>query len=365
MAKREAFNLGNYIADAVPELSALPAVQGARTLEVIGAEIREHTASMEYHVRGTIYEAVEIGRRLAEARDIAPHGTWLDFLKRETAFSHDKANNLIKVFEAYGEQQKSLFGTEVSNSDTYRNLSFSKALALLALPEGERETFVETHDVEEMSTRELKAAIRERDEARQALASARAEVNKAAEYVAAKEAETTALASERDAMAETARMAAEKAKAATDEAIKIAVEVNQLRAQIKELESRPVDVAVMEVDAETIAKAKAEAVAEMQEKLDKAKAAKAKADEKRKQAEETLEVVKVQLAEAAKARKDAEISADKELATFQVFFNQGQELANKMRGILLKIRGREDQETAGKLEAAIRALGNAIGRAAE
>ena len=365
MAKKEAFNLGNYIADAVPELSALPAVQGARTLEVIGAEIREHTASMEYHMRGTIYEAVEIGRRLAEARDIAPHGTWLDFLKRETAFSHDKANNLIKVFEAYGEQQKSLFGTEVSNSDTYRNLSFSKALALLALPEGARETFVETHDVEKMSTRDLKEAIRERDEARQARDSALEAVNRAQKDTDILAAEVHALTEERDEAVEKARRASDEAAAAANEANKAAGEIKQLREQIKELESRPVDVAVMEVDQEKIDKARAEAVAEMQKKLDKVKAAKAKADEKRKQAEETLEVVKAQLAEAAKARKDAEISADKELATFQVFFNQGQELANKMRGILLKIRGREDQETAGKLEAAIRALGNAIGRAAE
>ena len=365
MGKKEAFNLGNYIAGAVPELSTLPAVQGARTLEVIGAEIREHTASMEYHMRGTIYEAVEIGRRLAEARDIAPHGTWLDFLKRETAFSHDKANNLIKVFEAYGEQQKSLFGTEVSNSDTYRNLSFSKALALLALPEGEREEFVETHDVEEMSTRELKDAIRERDEARQALATARAEADKAAEFVAAKEAESAALTSERDAAEEKARKASADADDAISAATKAAEEIETLRAQIKELENRPVDVAVMEVDQQALDKARAEAVAEMQEKLDKAKAAKAKAEEKRKQAEETLETVKAQLEAAAKAQREAEISSDKDLATFQVFFVEGQELANKMRGILLKIRGREDQETAGKLETAILALGEAIGRAAE
>lgn len=346
MAKKEAFNLGNYIIDAVPELSALPAVQGGRTLEVIGAEIREHTASFEYHRRGTIYEAVEIGRRLAEARDIAPHGTWLDFLKRETDFSHEKARTLIKVFEAYGEQQKSLFGAELSNSKTFWNLSYTKAFALLALPEGERETFAETHDVEKMSTRDLREAIRERDEARQALGIMQAAVDKATER--ARKAEADANAND-----------------VISSATKAAEEIEALCTQIKELETRPVDVAVMEVDQEKIDKARAEAIAGMQEKLDKAKAAKEKADEKRKQAEETLEIVKTQLEVAAKARKDAEISADKDLATFQVFFNQGQELANKMRGILLKIRGREDQDTAGKLETAIRALGEAIGRAAE
>lgn len=365
MAKKEPFNLGSYIARAVPELDAMPAPKGVRTLEVIGAEIREHTACLEYHVRGTIYEAVEIGRRLAEARDIAPHGTWLDFLKRETPFSHDKANNLIKIFEAYGEQQKSLFGTELSNSDTYRNLSYSKALALLALPEGERESFVETHDVEDMSTRELQQAIRERDEARQALDAALADVKKAEEYAAGLSADKEALAGERDKASERAQRAKDEAKAAADAANKAAEEIEKLRAQIKELESRPVEVGVMSVDQEAIDKARADAVAGMQEKLDKAKAAKAKADEKRKEAEAELEDAKARLAQAARVQKQAEIAADKELASFEIYFLQGQELANKMRGVLLKIRGRDDKETAGKLEKAIRALGDAIGRAAE
>ena len=48
--------------------------------------------------------------------------------------------------------------------------------------------------------------------------------------------------------------------------------------------ARPVDVAVMAVDQEKIDAARSEAVAEMQAKVDKAKAARDKAEEKRKEA---------------------------------------------------------------------------------
>ena len=141
-----------------------------RTLTVIGAEIREHAAMLEYHMKGTIWEAVEIGRRLTEARDQTAHGDWMDFLKRETPFSYRKANNLIQVFEAYGDRQTDLFQNGPgANLQTYANLSFSQALELLALPAEERETFAAEKNVEDMSVRELREAIRERDEARRAL----------------------------------------------------------------------------------------------------------------------------------------------------------------------------------------------------
>ena len=53
------------------------------------------------------------------------------------------------------------------------------------------------------------------------------------------------------------------------------------------------------------------------------------------------------------------------MATFQVLFQQAQDQANKMRGILLKLRGRADQTAAQGVEKAMRALSEAIGRCAE
>ena len=45
--------------------------------------------------------------------------------------------------------------------------------------------------------------------------------------------------------------------------------------------------------------------------------------------------------------------------------DQGKDLANKMRGMLLKARGREDQAAAQGMAKALRALAEAIGRCAE
>lgn len=53
------------------------------------------------------------------------------------------------------------------------------------------------------------------------------------------------------------------------------------------------------------------------------------------------------------------------MAQFEVLFDQGKDLANKMRGMLLKARGREDQAAAQGMAKALRALAEAIGRCAE
>ena len=63
--------------------------------------------------------------------------------------------------------------------------------------------------------------------------------------------------------------------------------------------------------------------------------------------------------------KKAALNSDKDVAQFEVLFNQGQELANKMRGLLLKARGREDSSAAQGMEKALKALAEAVGRCAE
>ena len=339
----------------------------ARTLEAIGAEIRAHAISMEFHMRGTVNEAIEIGRRLVEARDVAKHGEWMPFLESETPFSYDKANNLIKVFEAYGDQQKSLFGAELSNSDTYQNLSFSQALALLSVPAEERAEFVEANHVEDMTTRELQKAIRERDEAK-------AEREKESER--ADNAEAL-----RDDAEKRAHAAEEREKALLSDRDRDQViwerQADTLRAKIKELEERPVDVAV-QVDEDAIKKAadeaRAAAEAEMQKKVDALKSKLKKAEEKAELAgaESNAEATKAK-AEADRLRAEldaakreqakASISGDADLAAFQLLFEQVQADVNKMRGILLKVRGR-DEALAGKLTAALTALADAVRRCA-
>ncbi len=129
-----------------------------RTPEVIAAEIRTLTATMLSNV-------IEIGRRMAEAKAILPHGEFGPWLEKNTAYSQRTANNFMKLYDAYGDQQASLFGAN-SNSQTFANLPYSKALALLSVPENEREAFAEEVRADEISLRELKDQIAKREEER-------------------------------------------------------------------------------------------------------------------------------------------------------------------------------------------------------
>ncbi len=241
---------------------------------------------------------------------------------------------------------------EWTNRQTLADLGASKALTLLALPAEEREQFMEDHDVIDMSARQLEKAIKERDEARKAAEAAKAEAS-TAEQARAKMAEDMALLNAR------LTGAREDRERALHDAAK-------LEEELAELKNRPVDVAVETVaDPEALEKARAEAVAEMQAKLDRAKERQKKAEAQAKEAQDALERTQAQLQDSERARKNTVLASDEDMATFQVLFQQAQDQANKMRGILLKLRGRADQTAAQGVEKALRALAEVIGRCAE
>ena len=139
-----------------------------RDIKTVTTEIRTLHRQAQCMVLGY---AIEIGRRLKEAKAMLDHGQWGPWLREEVDFSQSSANNFMRIFEEYGAQQVSLFGD--ANSQALGNLPYTHALRLLALPAEERESFVEEHHAEELSTRELEKLIRERDEARRAEQDAR------------------------------------------------------------------------------------------------------------------------------------------------------------------------------------------------
>lgn len=304
-----------------------------RTIEAITGEILD--------AKRTGGEAIlTIGRCLIEAKDMLPHGEWLPWLNERVEFSERTARNFMRL------------AREWTNRQTLADLGASKALTLLALPAEEREQFMEDHNVIDMSARQLEQAIRERDEARKAAEEAKEEAN-TAEQARAKMAEDMALLNARLTGAREDR----------EEAVESA---KKLEAELEELKARPVEVAVETVaDPEALEKARAEAMAEMQGKLDRAKERQKRAEAQAREAQADLEQVKTQLQESERARKNAVLASDEDMATFQVLFQQAQEQANKMRGILLKLRGRADQTAAQGVEKALRALAEVIGRCAE
>ena len=136
-----------------------------RDIDVITSEIHDLCNEAK---RTVLLYAVEIGRRLVEAKEVLPHGEWGKWLEHSVHFSQSTANKHMQLFEAYGSRQMSLLGAEL-NSETFTNLSYSQALKLLAVPENEREEFVKKNNVEDLSTRELDRLIKERDEAKKQL----------------------------------------------------------------------------------------------------------------------------------------------------------------------------------------------------
>lgn len=322
------------------DLSGVLAPKEGRDIEVITREI------LDAKRRGG--EAIlTIGRCLTEAKQALPHGEWLPWLNERVEFSERTAQNFMRL------------AREWSNPQALADLGAAKALTLLALPAEERESFIaenhvvggEEKTVIDMTSRELEKAIRERKEAQEAAAKAQAEAS-AAEQARAKMAEDMALLNARLSGAQEDREQAAQA-------------VARLEAQLAELKEKPVEVAVETVvDPEAIEKARAEAVAEMQGKLDQAREAKKRAEDKQKIAEEALEQARLQLEEQAREEKKAALGADKDLAQFEVLFDQTKETVNRMHGILLKVRSR-DEDAAGRLGKALTALAEAVRRCAE
>lgn len=325
------------------------------------AESRLDTVRDIETITGEILEAkrvggeaiITIGQRLIEAKALLSHGEWLPWLAEQVEYSERTAQKFMKIAKEY------------SNPSAVADLGFRKALQLLALPESEREEFLsETHQVNgeektviDMTSRELEKAIKERDEARKSAEQAQADAR--AEQEA------------RLVMEESLKEANEIMSRVRKERTNAEFQVEILEKQLAELKAAPVDVAVMAVDQAQLdaaraegEAAKAEEIARLQAELEKVKASKEKSDEKRKNAEASVDILKLQLEEAAKAKADADIAADPDAAKFEVYFNQGQEVANKLRGLLLKARGREDQTTAKRLSRAMVALGDVFKEAA-
>ncbi|WP_208926003.1 DUF3102 domain-containing protein [Desulfitobacterium hafniense] len=104
--------------------------------------------------------AIEVGRLLQEAKELLNHGEWLKWLKKSVSFSKSTAANLMNLYKAYGPKLLSLADDD-PNSQALGNLTYTKAVLLLGLPEEEREAFIAQHDLGTMTTRQLSQAVKE------------------------------------------------------------------------------------------------------------------------------------------------------------------------------------------------------------
>ena len=306
------------------EMAEMDAAFEERDIEIITEEIN-------FYKRQAGSAILEIGKRLAEAKAQLSHGEWLPWLEEKVAFSERSAQQYMRLWKEYGKSALSA------------DLSISKALVLLALPESEREDFAagkhtvngEEKTVADMTAKELEKAIAERNAAREAAEKAAADIQ---------EAKDTALAAQE--------------------------ELARVRKELEALHDRPVEVAVETVDAsaEQIAAARAEAEREAAAQVEKAKKTLAEAQERVRKAEEqaaaaakekdaALDAARSYKAEAEAARKKLAAAGNEGLIRFKTLFDQTVENVNALAALL---REQPDAERE-KLRRAMQALSQQIG----
>lgn len=275
-----------------------------RTIGMVTQEINQLTAQAQRLILG---HAIEIGRRLTEAKQMLSHGEWGKWLKEEIHYSKSSANNMMRIFDAYGSTQLGLFGPE-ANSQTFGDLEYSKALALLSVPAEEREQFAQEVDAEHISVRQLKAAIQERDAAQKQAAEAAAEWELAKDALREKE--------------KAIQLANQRLEASASEA-------DSLRKENEQLRQHPVDVAVEQIDA---------APEQLRAAEEKGRAA----------AEEAL---RTELEQA---------QADRVLLEVDVLFRQMQEQSNALQALLDRLDDVTRRRTRDALGAFFRQLASNI-----
>ncbi len=321
----------------------------ARDIAVITAEIK----SIQQQAKAlALMYAVEIGRRLEEAKRALPYGAWGDWLKNEVDFSQSTANNFMKLFEEYGSAQISIFGASV-DSQTFANLPYSKALQLLAVPANEREAFAEEIGAADLSVKELKAAIEERDAARKEV-EFRKKVSDELERRLADAESAAQEARERSQKAEEYRTKAEdleKSLAAEKEAA--AKLRDDLKQALKDPKIPKSKLDQIQAEAAVAAKQAANNAAnkeleEARRKAEDAQAAAMAAKIAEQQAKERLEEVQKQLK-----------TARPEVAAFKALFDDIQSAAARLHEMINKIR-ETDSDTANKLSAALKAFGERL-----
>lgn len=114
------------------------------------ANLNQIVAEIKFFENQAVVSYWEIGKRLSQAKEQVGHGEWIPWIEENLNYTRRTASNLIKVYESY------------PNGNTSSHLNFSKVLALTTIKdEEERQDFIDSHEVEDMTTRQLQAEIKE------------------------------------------------------------------------------------------------------------------------------------------------------------------------------------------------------------
>ncbi len=90
----------------------------------------------------------ELARVFTEAKEVIPHGEFENWVKENTNLSLRTTQNMMAAYRRFGGMPQ------------IENMGQAKTFRLLPLPEGAEEDFLKTHDVENMTAREVEKAVK-------------------------------------------------------------------------------------------------------------------------------------------------------------------------------------------------------------
>lgn len=261
-------------------------VVSGRSPEVIAAEInmiKAQTAgiieTLSGHIRSGVYE---IGRLLCEAKAAVPHGSWGEWLAENVNYSDSTAQNLMRIYRELDDGQVDMV-TGKTQAELFCGLDYSQMVEVLKLPKQERAQLAAENDLASMSSREVKALVKEktelmrqvalhaeerraeREEFNGRLAAKDAERDELKRRLDAKDAEISELTKDKDRAELDAVTAKAKAKEAHDKELK---RNNDLCAQIAKLKSEMNEIRSSSSgpDEDEIERIRAEAIADIEER---------------------------------------------------------------------------------------------------
>ena len=313
-----------------------------REIGVITEEIKDICRRAQSMV---LLYAVEIGRRLVEAKAALPHGSWGDWLKNEVEFSQRSANRFMKVYEEYS--------GGISNSPTLSNLSYTKALELLSVPADERENFVEENHADELSSREFKELIAERDRLLKEVDDAKQNEERMSQSLASKE---IALVAAHKRAEETDQLKADLAKM-TEDRDKKKNDIKKLRDQLKNAKENPniPQEVIDRMRSELEEAVKAEVNKDFEKTLDEINNRLKEAEEQRTLAENAARDAEGEL---DRLQKELRI-ANPKVTEFKVLFESVQRDVSRLISISEDLC-REDPDTGKRLRMAMMSLADSF-----
>ena len=169
----------------------------------------------------------QLARVFIEAKELVPHGEWGNWLKENANVSVRTAQDMMAAYKRFGSDPR------------FENIGKSAAFKLLPLPVEAEEQFMQEHDVNAMSTREIEEAVKKVRQEMQGKIEAEQEARRDAEQCAANtsaklKAEMERKGQEIDELrnqldlaindAELLRKRAEEAEASAEEATRAAID---------------------------------------------------------------------------------------------------------------------------------------------